>query len=189
METLAPWAEPVLMTAEELIRLSDDEWHYELVEGRLVRMSPTGWRHGRVVMALLRAVDRFVQEHHLGEVCPAETGFRISAEGGPDTVLAPDLAFVCAGREPAPGTEGYPHLVPDLVAEVVSPSQGRAEMGAKAQRWLSAGVRLVWIVVPEARTVEVWRDGGLVRIMTDEEELTGEDVLPGFAVAVAHLFR
>ncbi len=189
MEMLAPWAEPVLMTAEELLRLPDDEWCYELVEGRLVRMPPNGWGHGRVVMALLRAVDRFVQEHQLGEVCPPETGFRISAEGGPDTVLAPDLAYMRAGRVPAAGTQGYPHLAPDLVAEVVSPSQGRAEMGAKAQRWLSAGVQMVWIVLPEARTVEVWRDGGLVRVVTDEEELTGEDVLPGFAVAVAHLFR
>ncbi|MDQ2742008.1 MAG: Uma2 family endonuclease [Chloroflexota bacterium] len=186
---LAPWAEPVLMTAEELIRLPDDEWHYELVEGRLVRMSPTGGRHGRVEMALLRAVDRFVEEHHPGKVYPAETGFRISAEGGPDTVLAPDLAFVRAGREPAAGTQGYPHLAPDLVAEVVSPSQGRAEMGAKAQRWSSAGAQLVWIVEPEARIVEVWRAGGLAHIVTDEEELTGEEVLPGFAVAVAHLFR
>ena len=189
VEMLAPWAEPVLMTAEELLRLPEDEWRYELVEGRLVRMSPTGWRHGRVDMALLRAVDRFVEEHHLGEVCPAETGFRISAEGGPDTVLAPDLAFVRAGRAPAAGTDGYPHLAPDLVAEVVSPSQGRSEMGAKAQRWLSAGVRLVWIVAPEARIVEVWRAGGLACILTVEDELTGQEVLPGFAVAVADLFR
>jgi len=189
VEMLAPWAEPVLMTAEELLRLPDDEWHYELVEGRLVRMSPTGGRHGSVDMALLRAVDRFVEEHHLGQVYPAETGFRISAEGGPDTVLVPDLAYVHAGREPAAGIQGYPHLAPDLVAEVVPPSQRRAEMGAKAQRWLSAGVQLVWIVAPEARIVEVWRAGGLVRIVTVEEELAGEGVLPGFAVAVADLFR
>ncbi len=189
METLAPWAEPVLMTAEELLRLPDDEWCYELVEGRLVRMSPTGGRHGCVVMALLWAVNGFVKEHHLGAVFPAETRFRISPEDGPDTVLAPGLAFVRAGREPALGAKEYPHLAPDLVAEVVSPSQGRLEMGVKAQRWLSAGVQLVWIVAPEARTVEMWRDGGLVRIVSDEEELTGEEVLPGFAVAVADLFR
>ncbi len=189
METLAPWAEPVLMTAEELLRLPDDGWRYELVEGRLVRMSPTGGTHGWIAMALLRAVDRFVEEHHLGAVFPAETGFHISPEGGPDTVLAPDLAYVRAVRAPVADTEGYPHLAPDLVAEVVSPSQGRAEMGAKAQRWLRAGVQLVWIVAPEARSVEVWRAGGLARIMTDEEELTGEEVLPGFALAVADLFR
>ncbi|MGI8827175.1 MAG: Uma2 family endonuclease [Chloroflexota bacterium] len=187
METLAPWAEPVLMTAEELLLLPDDEWRYELVEGRLVRMSPTGGEHGRMVMALLRAVDRFVQEKHLGEVFPAETGFWISS-GGPDTVLAPDLAFVRAGREPEPGTEGYPRLAPDLVAEVASPSQGRAEMASKAQRWLNGGVRLVWIVFPKTHTVEVWREGEPARIMTIGNELSGEDVLPGFAYPIARLF-
>lgn len=189
METVTPWAGPVLMTAEELSRLAEDEWHYELVDGRLVRMSPTTGRRGRIVMALLRAVDRFVEEHQLGEVFPAKTGFRISSDGGTDTVLAPDLAYVRAGREPASGAEGYPHLAPDLVAEVASPSQGRLEMGAKAQRWLSAGVRLVWIVAPETRTVEVWRGEGVVRIVTAEEELSGEEVLPGLVFAVTDLFR
>ena len=187
-ETLAPWAELVLMTAEELLQLPDDEWRYELVEGRLVRMTPTGGKHGRVVMALLLAVGRFVEEQRLGEVFPAETGFWISREGGPDTVLAPDLAFVRAGREPDPGAEGYPRLAPDLVAEIASPSQGREEMAAKARWWLSAGVRLVWIVLPEARTVEVWRDGKLARIITPEEELSGEEVLPGFVYPITHLF-
>jgi len=189
VETLAPWAEPVLMTAEELLRLPDDEWRYELVDGRLVRMSLIGWRHGRIVMVLLRAVKGFVQEHHVGDIFLAETGFRISPEGGPDTVLASDLAYVRAVRAPVADTEGYPHLAPDLVAEVISPSQGRAEMGAKAKRWLRAGVQLVWIVLPEVRTVEVWRAGRLVRILTLEDELTGEEVLPGFALAVADLFR
>jgi len=122
MEALAPWAEPVLMTAEELLRMPEDEWCYELVEGRLVRMPPTGWKHGRIVTALFLAVGRYVEEQGLGEVLPAETGFWISPEGGPDTVLAPDLAFVCAGQQPDAGVEGFPRLAPDLVAEVASPS-------------------------------------------------------------------
>jgi len=74
VETVTPWAEPVLMTAEELSRLAEDEWHYELLDGRLVRMSPTAGGRGRIVMALLRAVDRFVEEHQLGEVFPVKTG-------------------------------------------------------------------------------------------------------------------
>jgi Uma2 family endonuclease len=188
MEALAPWAEPVLMTAEELLCLPEDEWHYELVEGRLVRMSPTGAGYGRIVRALFRAVDRFVEERRLGEVFPAETGFWISPEGGPDTVLAPDLAFVRAGREPHPRTEGFPRLAPDLVVEVASPSQGRREMGAKAHRWLSGGVRLVWLVLPEERVVEVWQGAGLVRVVSAEEELSGEEVLPGFVLPARNLF-
>jgi Uma2 family endonuclease len=188
METLAPWAEPVLMTADELLRLPDDGWCYELVEGRLVRMSPTGGKHGLVVMTLLATVHGFVEEQRLGEVFPAETGFWISPEGRPDTVLAPDLAFVREAREADAETEGYPRLAPDLVAEVASPSQGRAEMRAKAQRWLDAGVRLVWIVRTQSRTVEVCRPGVPVHTLTAEDELSGEDVLPGFAYPIARLF-
>lgn len=188
MEALAPWAEPVLMTAEELLERPEDGWRYELVEGRLVRMSPTGWEHGQIVAALFLAVARFVEEQRLGLVLPAETGFWISPEGEPDTVLAPDLAFIRAGREPAAGLKGFPRLAPDLVAEVASPSQGRAELGAKAQRWLSGGVRLVWVILPDAQSVEVWRGTGLERTVSAEEELSGGEILPGFVLSVRKLF-
>jgi Uma2 family endonuclease len=182
MVRIAPWAEPVLMTAEELQRLPGDEWRYELVDGRLVRMAPTGGRHGRIVMALLAAVHGFVESEALGEVFPPETGFRISLEGEPDTVLAPDLAFVRRGREHEAGIEGYPRLAPDLVVEVASPSQGHAEMGAKARRWLDAGVRLAWIVLPEARQVQIWRHSEPPQVLTPNDDLLGEDVLPGFVL-------
>ena len=188
METLAPWSEPELMTAEELLRLPDDQWRYELVEGRLVRMSPTGQEHGRIVMRLLLTVGRFVEDRRLGEVFPAETGFWISPAGSPDTVLAPDLAFVRQGRETETAGQGYPRLAPDLVVEVASPSQGRAEMGAKAERWSRAGVRLVWVVFPETRTVELWRGGRVVRTVVAGEELSGEEILPGFVLPVTELF-
>lgn len=188
MESVAPWAEPVLMTAQELLQLTSDEWRYELVDGRLVRMSPTGARHGRIVMALMRAIDRFVEDGGLGEVLPPETGFWISSPGDPDTVLAPDIAFIRGSREQDAASEGFPRLAPDLVVEVASPSQGRREMAAKAQRWLDAGVRLVWVVSPEARLVEVWRHGQLERVLTPAEDLSGDDVLPGFVFPVRRLF-
>lgn len=188
MDTLAPWAEPVLMTAGELLQLPEDGWRYELVEGRLVRMSPTGGRHGQVAAELLLAVGQFTREHDLGALFAAETGFWISAPEEPDTVLAPDLALVRAERELRPVPEGYPRQVPDLVAEVASPSQGRAELGAKAERWLRAGVRLVWVVFPETRTVERWRSGEAVSALTVTDELSGEDILPGFTCPVAQLF-
>lgn len=188
MEAFAPWAEPVLMTADELLQLPEDAWRYELVDGRLVRMSPTGREHGLVVMALLGAVYRYVSERHLGEVLPAETGFWISSPGSPDTVLAPDLAFIRTGREPKVGSAGYPRLAPDLVAEVTSPSQRRAELATKAQRWLNAGVEVVWLVLPEQRVVEVWRHGEDAAVLTVEDELLGDEVLLGFSLPVRRLF-
>jgi Uma2 family endonuclease len=188
MEALAPWAEPVLMTADELMQLPEDGWRYELVEGVLVRMSPTGRKHGHIVMALLLAVGRFVEENRLGEVLPAETGFWISPVGRPDTVLAPDLAFIRRQREAEAQIEGYPRLAPDLVAEVVSLSQGHAEMQVKAEWWLRAGVHLVWLVFPRTRTLEVWSDHGLARVLTAGDELSGEDILPGFVLPLTRLF-
>jgi Uma2 family endonuclease len=188
MESVAPWAEPVLMTADELLRLPEDEWRYELVEGRLVRVSPTGSEHGLTVMALLLAVGNFAKDQSLGDVFPAETGFLISLEGTPDTVLAPDLAYVSRGRGSETRTKGYARVAPDLVAEVASPSQGRAEMSAKARRWLTGGVRLVWVIFPESRTVEVWRPGEPARTLGCDDELSGEDVLLGFAYPIKNLF-
>ncbi len=93
-----------------------------------------------------------------------------------------------AGRDPDPAAKGYPRLAPDLVVEVASPSQGRAEMGAKARLWLSAGVRLVWIVFPEERIVEVWRGGTLQQTVMAREELSGEEILPGFIFPAERLF-
>jgi Uma2 family endonuclease len=151
-------------------------------------MTPTGGRHGRIVMALLPTLYQFVRSHGLGEVFPPETGFWISPPNEPDTVLAPDLAFVRGGRGEEAGVEGYPRLAPDLVVEVASPSQGRAEMGAKARRWLSAGVRLVWLVLPDSHQVEIWRQGTASRTLTPEENLSGEEVLPGFVYPVRLLF-
>jgi Uma2 family endonuclease len=129
------------MTAEELLLRPDDYWRYELVDGRPVCMSATDSRRGRIVMALLRVVDRHVDKRHLGAVLPPETGFWICAPGEPDTFLAPDLAFVRTERAPDVETERFPRLAPDLVVEVASPSQRQRELTVKAERWLGAGAR------------------------------------------------
>jgi Uma2 family endonuclease len=188
MKAFAPWAEPVLMTADQLFHLPEDGWRYELVKGRLVRMAPTGSEHGRVATELFFAVTQFVKEHGLGLVFPPETGFLISLKGQADTVLAPDLALVRAERKQAADVTGYARLAPDLVAEVASPSQGRREMRAKARQWLESGVRMAWLVFPRSRSVEVWRPGESARLLSEADSLTGEDVLPDFSVSVASLF-
>lgn len=199
--TLAPWAELVpgvggVMTADELLAVQDDAWQYELVDGRLVRMSPTSLEHYDIWIRLFRALDRFVEDHRLGIVTPADTGFKLSRVGQPDTVLSPDLAVVGAEnvqRLPAPGTperKKYLSLAPDLAIEIASPDQHRPEMAQKAQIYLESAVRLVWIVWPVAQQVDVWRAGAQAPLTTlgANESLDGQDILPGFSLSIAHLF-
>jgi Uma2 family endonuclease len=188
----APWAEPVLLTADDLIARTDDAWRYELVEGRLVRMPPSGFQHSSVAGDLYIALRAFVDAHQLGSVTLPETGFLLSAPGEPDTVLAPDLAFITGGRSPSPGSRdwvGFPRLAPDLAVEIASPSQHRPELAAKARLWLERDTRLVWVLWPSTRQVDVWRRSTTDPTTLDEtENLEGEDVLPGFTFPIARLF-
>jgi Uma2 family endonuclease len=184
----ATWAEPVLMTADELLVMPDDGWRYELIEGRLVRMSPTGYSRNRVSMNLAAEVVGFVRSHALGVVLGQEAGFVLSCPGEPDTLLAPDLAFITADRLPPADFEGYARLAPDLVAEVISPSQTLPQLQQKATVWLRHGVQVVWLVIPEARTIEVWRPDSDLRTLREGDVLGGEDVLPGLAIPVRTIF-
>jgi Uma2 family endonuclease len=196
-DTLASWSEPAdagpWMTADDLARLPDDARGYELVEGRLVRMSPTGGEHSYIAMDLGAVLHTFVKMHHLGIVLGAETGFLLSHPGELDTVLAPDVAFVRADRVPPKGSaewRGFWRLAPDLVVEVASPSQRRPELAQKAHRWLAAGARLLWVIWPASREIDVWRPGADAPVMTFgiADTLDGLDVVPGFAYAIKHLF-
>jgi Uma2 family endonuclease len=183
----ASWAEPVLTTAEELLALPEDGRCYELVEGRLVRMAPTGYLHSRISVALFRALDRFMDAHEeLGMLFPQEAGFLLARN--PDTVLAADAAFVRRDRLPPPDLTGYPALAPDLAVEVISPSQSMSQLRDKAEDWLHHGVRLVWIVDPAGRRVEAHRPDGRTDVLTSGQTLSGEDVLPGFTLAVDDIF-
>jgi Uma2 family endonuclease len=198
-EFSAPWAERVegigSLTADELFRMGQDATHgYELVEGVLVRMAPTGFEHGDITSELGFALNAYIKPRKLGKVMAAETGYILSAPGQPDTVLAPDVSFVRAERLPDRSDPNFKHfqrLVPDLVAEVASPDQHMPEMAAKARVYLTAGVRLVWIVWPATQTVDVWRpehDDPIATLNT-ADALDGLDVVPGFTGAVADLFR
>ncbi len=171
------------MTAEELFELPDDGMRHELVEGELRTMAPAGAEHGRVALRLGARILGHVEEHDLGAAYAAETGFVLHR--APDTVRAPDVAFVAAHR--IARTRGFAELAPDLVVEVVSPSDRSSEVSSKAAMWLDAGVRLVWVVDPQARLAAVHRPGGLVTVLREDGVLDGEDVLPGFRLPLASI--
>ncbi|HEY7356971.1 MAG TPA: Uma2 family endonuclease [Ktedonobacterales bacterium] len=182
------------MTAEDLARLPDDVGKYELVEGRLVKMPPTGGGHDSIASRLHIALGAFVEAHNLGECTLSQAGYKLSQPGKQDTVLAPDLAFVRADRLPQPGTAAWDEfwqLAPDLVVEVVSPSESRPKMEARARQWLDAGAGLVWLIWPKAKQVEVWRPGSNkpTQTLSASDTLDGLDVVPGFSHPIARLFR
>jgi Uma2 family endonuclease len=178
----------VRMTANDLLSLPDDGKHYELVEGELIEMSPAGGEHGFVAGRAFLRLGTFIEQSELGgAVFAAETGFHIAHD--PDTVRAPDVAYVGEARLAQARVAGFPRLVPDLVVEVVSPGDSASEVQAKVDDWLRAGAQLVWVMYPTLRSMVVHLPGGEARVLHADDELRGEPVLPGFSRRVADFFQ
>ncbi len=170
------------MTADELLVLEIPGKTSELIRGRLVVHEPPGSYHGQVAGQLTVLVGSYVRAQRLGRVFGQDTGFRIASD--PDTVRAPDFAFLRIDRCAEVRPRGYGAFAPDLVAEIVSPDDSRAELLAKVGQWLDAGVRLVWVIDPERVQAQVYRGDGSVAIVDADGLLEGEDVLPGFSCAL-----
>lgn len=167
--------------------MPQDQGSFELVKGEHRCMTPAGYEHGRIAGNLASLVGQFVKSHALGDILTAEAGFILALD--PDTVRAPNLAFVSKDRLPSPEErKGFSQLAPDLVVEVVSPTGRSADVEEKIQDYLKAGVSLLWTVYPDTRTVTEYRSVNLVRVLSCEETLDGHDVLPGFRCRVAAIF-
>ncbi len=176
-----------LMTADELLALPRDEFRYELVNGELKKMSPAGHYHGRVTIRLTLPIAQHVREHKLGEVYAAETGFKLGSN--PDTVRAPDIAFIRQQRVAEIGeTKGFWPGAPDLAVEVLSPDDTVAEVEEKVSEWLTAGTRQVWVVSAKLRTVTVYRSPIDILVLTEKDLLDGGDLFPDFQIAVKEIF-
>jgi Uma2 family endonuclease len=176
-----------LMTAEELFEMPDDNFRYELVKGELRKMSPAGHDHGRIAMEIAVPLAQHVKSNKLGRVYAAETGFKL--QGDPDTVRAPDAAFIRQERvEQAGRTKGYWVGAPDLAVEVISPGDTVGEVEEKVQEWLEAGTRMVWVVSPKLRIITVYRSLTDIVILTEKDTLDGGEVVSGFQYPVAELF-
>jgi Uma2 family endonuclease len=173
------------MTAEELMNLPDEPLCHELLKGELLTMPSPGAKDGAVTMRFSAALYNYVEANNLGVVFTAETGFIL--ERNPDTVLAPDSSFIRSDRI-STLPDGYLEMAPDLVVEVISPSQSRPEMERKASRWLQYGVLEVWLVDAKRRTVNIRRPAGNNQLLREGEDLTGGDIVPGFRISVSRIF-
>jgi Uma2 family endonuclease len=151
----------------------------------MVVREPAGFRHGDVAMSIALAIGHFLRSHAIGRLLAAETGFVLTSD--PDTVRAPDLAFVRHERIPDPVPRGYARFAPDLVVEVLSPDDRPGEVLEKVADWLKAGTRVVWVIDPERRTGRVYREDGTESLLSETDALDGEDVLPGFSCRIGEV--
>ena len=175
-----------LVTANELLTMEASGKSTELVRGKLIVREPPGTYHGRVQGILHVLVGSYVRAHELGVVFGQDTGFKIASD--PDTVRAPDLAFVDRTRVAQIPRRGYAALAPDLAAEILSPDDRPGEVLAKVGEWLEAGVRLVWVIDPDRRVASVYREDGSVMTVSSDADVHGDPVLPGFSFRLAELF-
>jgi Uma2 family endonuclease len=178
-----------LVTAADLLELPTGMGkRYELVLGELRVMSPSGWRHGSVIGNFHLLLGSFIRQHDLGEIFGAETGFMLSRD--PDTVRAPDIAFIAKRNLPTPmPSEAFWPGAPDLAVEVLSPDDRPGEVKEKVEAWLAAGTSAVWIVDPKLRNVTTYQRTAAAKIYSAGETLIGDPVVPGFSCPVDRIFR
>lgn len=175
------------MTAAEFLAHPAAATASELVRGALHVMTPASGAHGVVAGTLFAALNTFVEHRKLGMCFPDNTGFQLPGLG--DTVRSPDVAFVRADRLPADGIgSGWMTVAPDLVVEILSPTETDAELEDELNDYRSAGTRLFWIVDPQKRSVSI-RDAEVhERVVHEDGVIDGANVLPGFVMRVEQLF-
>ena len=175
-----------LMTADQLLRMPDDGFEYELVRGELTeKMPPPGDAHGDVTGRFSFELRTYTRATGHG-VVRDNAGFIL--ESNPDTVRAPDIAWIAPGRISGP-IGGYQSLTPDLVVEIKSPSDSPTLVTERARTWLDFGAREVWYGDPETITVTRYRSDQEPEIFSEHDTLDGGDILPGFGITIWRLFR
>jgi Uma2 family endonuclease len=176
---------PRLVTGEQLAGLGDIG-RTELVKGVIVRMSPTGYSHGRVESNAGAILSAFVRQHKLGEVFVGEVGIYTARH--PDTVRGADVAYISNERMARVQSSSYLDIAPELVVEILSPDDRWGDLVDKLSEYFAVGVQVVWVADPKTQSVYVYRSPDKVQHFSVEDALPGGDVLPGFSVSVAELF-
>jgi Uma2 family endonuclease len=175
-------------TADELLHMPKDSLRRELIRGELHVMSPAGFEHGRIAWVMAGLLFAHVRKTDSGVGTGAETGFVLSRD--PDTVRAPDAAFISKKRaEKVGGTAKFWPGAPDFAVEVISPEDTYREVREKALEWLAAGTIIVLVLDPPKRTATVYRAQGDVHVYSGVDDTVDlNDAVPGFSVSVAELF-
>ena len=175
------------LTAEELLHLAEDHQRHELINGALTTMPPNTLAHGLTAAALMISLGQHVEANHLGAALVG-CGFLLRRD--PDTVRAADLSFVSKERLDRLGRfKGYPPYAPDLAVDIIDPWELYVDVMDKVADWLDAGTRLVLVIDPNSRTVMVHRADAPMTRLTEDDQIDGADVVPGWTLPVRALFE
>ncbi len=175
-----------LLSADDLFTLPKD-FRCELVRGEVVPLPPSpGGEHGYLIESIGARASIHVYDNDLGYCFAAETGFKIHVD--PDTVRGPDWSFIKKDRLTGRITKKHVPLVPDIVLEVKSPDDSRREFAERADMWITAGVRVVWALDPDRKTLRVHREH-TVEILRPDDTLTCDDLLPGFELPLSKILK
>ena len=178
--------ESKLFTAEELAVMRDTG-PCELINGRIVPMTPTGDEHGAIEANIAAELRAYARDHNLGKVRSGEVG--VFVRRNPDTVRAADVLYISHERYARKTSNVFLDVEPELIVEILSPNDSWTEVTQKLRDYFAIGVRMVWVVDPAARTIYAYRSLTDIREFTASDLLPGDDVLPGFSVPVARLFE
>ena len=175
------------VTADRLMDEQDDGYRCELIRGEVIKMSPTGGKHGVIAHRIGRLLGNWAEQQGIGLVFAAETGFKLATN--PDTVRAADVALVLNERIPATGIpDSFWDGAPDLAVEVLSPNDSASDTLDKVRDYLAAGADQVWVADPKSSTISVYRSLQDVQTLTVQETLEGAGAVAGFTCEVQELF-
>ncbi len=174
-----------LITGEELAEMGDIG-RCELIEGELIMRSPTGWRHGRYEARFGYILQNFIEENPLGEIFVGEVG--IYTRRDPDTIRGADVLFISHKRLAQTQAKSFLDVAPELIVEVMSPSDRWSEVKQKLREYFDIGVIVVWVADPADKTISVYRSLTKVQILNETDDISGGEVLPKFKVRVADFF-
>jgi Uma2 family endonuclease len=162
------------------------EGNWELINGEIVPVNPTSYRAARTALRIGRLLDVYAEAHQLGDVVGPDAGFVIFPDE--NTLVAPDVSFVSMNHvPPAVDQEHFARLAPDLVVEVMSPTDWMTDALRKISLYLEAGVSLVWLVEPGPRTISVFQPNQPAVRLAGDQVVTPEALLPGFSMTVEDL--
>jgi Uma2 family endonuclease len=185
--TVMPTKTETLVTGDELLAMGNIG-PAELIEGRLILMSPTGFPHGNYEGNFYEQLKSYARKHKAGKVVVGEVG--IYTQRDPDTIRAADVVFISNERlARRQKTSGFLDVAPELIVEILSPDDRWQEVTQKMREYFAIGVKLVWVAEPTSKIVYAYRSVTEVQEFPETSALVAEDVLPDFSVSVAALFE